>query len=509
MSRLNYTAKNIFTGYISNLVSTILGFVSRTFFIQILGVTYLGVNGLFTNVLGMLSFAELGIGVAMNHSLYKPVAENDTKKIKSLMSLYKKAYRVIALVVLFIGIGIMPFLNYVIKDPGDIGNIYIYYSIFLFNTVISYFVSYKFSLVNAEQKNYIFNIITTATAVVTIAAQLVSLFIFRSFLIYLLTASFIGLLQKIFISIYLNRKYPYLLEKAEALSAEELRPIKKNVAALVWHKIGEISIHQTDNIIISAFLSITIVGIISNYNLLITSVSAFVNIIFNSVIGSLGNLLATADVKKQYEIFKIYRFVAFWIYGFCAIAFYMLLTPFITLWLGSDMQVADTVILCIVLNYYMLGDRIVINNIKSAGGVFVQDKFVALGQAVINIAVSTVFVQLIGLAGVFLGTLVAGLLPSIVKPIVTYKAIFKIKSAKYFIDAIKYITAVAIPGTACLLLKNFVLRDITLINFLMLLAAVIMIPNLFFYCVFRRSDEFVYLKNIALSSLRRRRKTNG
>ena len=154
MGRIENAVRNILFGTLGNFASIILGFVSRTFLINILGVNYLGINGLYTNVLSVLSLAELGIGTAISYSLYKPVADKDIEKIKILMQLYKQVYRIIAIIILVLGLLIIPFLKYIIKNPGDIthNQLYIFYLIFLFNTVSTYFVSYKYSLSNAEQK---------------------------------------------------------------------------------------------------------------------------------------------------------------------------------------------------------------------------------------------------------------------------------------------------------------------------------------------------------------------
>lgn len=154
--------------------------------------------------------AELGIGTAINFCLYKPVAENNIEKIKSYMWYYKWAYRTIAVIITIIGLALIPFLNVLVKDPGNVGNIVIYYLIYLFNTVTTYFVSYKYSLVNAEQKNYIYTNVNLIISTSTIIIQVIALVIWKNFLIYLLVAAIFGVFQKIFICIYFNRLYPYL-----------------------------------------------------------------------------------------------------------------------------------------------------------------------------------------------------------------------------------------------------------------------------------------------------------
>ena len=503
MSRLKNTARNIYFGYISSILSLGLGFIARTVFIHVLGTTYLGINGLFTNLLTVLSFAELGIGTAINYSLYNPVAKHDMEKIKSIMMFYKVAYMLIALVITVVGVGIIPFLDNIIKGADAIYNIKTYYMIFLFNTVSSYFVTYKFSLVNAEQKNYIYTNINTIVNIIIVIIQIIVLLVFKNFIVYLLSAAIIGLVQKIFINNYLNKMYPYLLDKPiKKLSKEELAPIKKNVAALVWHKIGEISVHQTDNIIISAFINIGMVGLISNYNLIMVSVSGFVNIIFNSATASFGNLMAVESKERQYELFKIYRFLAFWLYGFSSVAFIILMTPFIVLWIGTKMVVTAPVILLMVINYYMLGHRICINNIKSASGVFNQDKYLSLIQAMVNLVVSIVGVKLIGLPGVYVGTIMQGLICSIVRPIIIYKHIFNVNPINYFVDSVKFGVIVVIAGVICYLFQIYVASSVTIPNLLIMMAIVILVPNVLFYTFFQRREEFVSIQRLVVSIIR-------
>lgn len=496
-SRLKMTAKNAFWSYFSMIASLLLQFISRTVFIHYLGEGYLGINGLFSNVLGVLSFAELGIGTAINFSLYKPVAEHDTERIKAYMYYYKWAYRVIALIVSILGLLLVPFLHVLVKDPGNVGNITVYYLVYLFNTVTSYFVSYKYSLVNAEQKNYIYTNVNLLVSATTTVVQIVSLFIWKSFLIYLLVAAVLGAFQKVFISIYFDRLYPYLKEKnVQNLSIEDRETLITKIKALVIHKIGDVSVHQTDNIIVSAFVSTRMVGLLSNYNLLISTVSGCINVLFNSVTGSLGNMVATETKEYQYSIFKKYRFIGFWFYGFTAIALAILMTPFITLWIGDKMVVNAVVINLLVVDYYMIGQRICLNNIKSAAGVYEPDKYVALLQAVVNLVASIGLVKVIGLPGVYVGTIIQGTLSTVLKPILSYKVLFGLSSRCYFIDSAKYGIAVISAYGICLALKNLIMPTVTIVNFIITMAVVTIIPNLLFFIVFHKTEEFRFVIGI-------------
>lgn len=507
MGRVQSAAKNIAFGYIGNLTTQLLGFILRTVFINYLGDTLNGINDLYTGILSVLSLAELGVGTALNYSLYGPVARKDYEKIKSYMQLYKKAYRVIGLVIAVIGLAISPFLPYLVKQPQGVSvrDLTLYYFIFLFNTVSTYFVAYKYSLAYAEQKNYIQTNTITITKMITVTLQIAVIVTTRNFYLYLLTAAAVELIQKIFISWYLNRLYPYLKDKnIQRLSKEETGEVVTKTKALVFHKVGDVARLQTDSMIISAFINVTLVGFVGNYNMILNSVANFVNIIFNSVLSSFGNLIATESKEKQYSVFKVYRFFACWIYGFSAVGFFLLLTPFIVIWQGPEKVLAAGAVACILIDYYFKGDRIVLSNFKTAAGVFEQDKYLALIQGVVNLILSIVLVQKIGLVGIYIGTIVSGLIANITKPFIIYKVCFEKSVKTYFLDSVKYL--VVLGGILVLLtgIKQFVMPQVTVLSFIVMFIVICVVFNGIFLLLFGRTQEFGYLWGIIKGKLRRR-----
>lgn len=509
MGRVQSAAKNIAFGYIGNLTTQLLGFILRTVFISYLGDTLNGINDLYTGILSVLSLAELGVGTALNYSLYGPVARKDYEKIKSYMQLYKKAYRVIGLVIALIGLAISPFLPYLVKQPKGVSvrDLTLYYFIFLFNTVSTYFVAYKYSLAYAEQKNYIQTNTITITKMITVTLQIAVIVTTRNFYLYLLTAAAVELIQKIFISWYLNRLYPYLKDKnVKKLSKEETGEVVTKTKALVFHKIGDVARLQTDSMIISAFINVTLVGFVGNYNMILNSVANFVNIIFNSVLSSFGNLIATESKEKQYSVFKVYRFFACWIYGFSAVGFFLLLTPFIVIWQGPEKVLAAGAVACILIDYYFKGDRIVLSNFKTAAGVFEQDKYLALIQGGVNLILSIVLVQKIGLVGIYIGTIISGLIANITKPFIIYKVCFEKSVKTYFLDSVKYL---AVLGGILVLLtgiKQFVMPQVTVLSFIVMFIVICVVFNGIFLLLFGRTQEFGYLWGIIKKKLGRKDK---
>lgn len=505
MGRIQQAKKNIAFGLISNLIIIIMNFVQRTVFIMVLEKTLLGVNTLFTDILSMLSMTELGIGTALNYSLYKPVAAHDYEKIKSYMRLYKKAYLVIAAVIAVIGVALIPFLQFFVKNPGDstLAQLRVYYLIFLFNTVSTYFVAYKYSLVNAEQKNYIQTNITTITKIVSVLVQIAVLLLTKNFLCFLLAQAAVELVQKIFVSHYLNRLYPYLLDKnVEKLKKEETDVVVTKTKALMCHKIGDVARLQTDSIIISSFIDVGINGVVGNYKDIITYASNFVNIIFNSVLSGFGNLVATESKEKQYQVFKVYRFFACWLYGFATVGFWYLLTPLIgDIWLTGEWKIGQGIVTLILIDFYFKGGRIVLANFKIAAGVFEKDRYLALIQGGVNLVVSIGLVQVIGLSGVYVGTVVSGVMANLIQPVIVYHDCFERKAVSYFMDSLKYIAVILGIGAVLFPVREMILGQVNLVTFAVMALAVTVVYNLVFFLVFRRTDEFSYLWDIAAGKI--------
>ena len=337
MSRLENTGKNFAYSLLYTVLTAVTSFVSRSVFIYTVGVSYLGANSLFTNILSMLSLTELGLSSAICFSLYAPLAKNDIDTIKSIMRFYKKAYRVIAVVITVIGMSLIPFLDNLIKDPGDIQHIPFIYVVFLYNTVISYLFTYKTTLLSADQKGYVMTNVNMVINIVTVAIQTIVLLIWKNYFIYLCLGAVINTVQWIFINRIIFKIYPYLKDKnVLPLNSKERKTIATNVKAMVFHKVGDLCINQTDNMIISSFIGIAVVGKYNNYYMIINIINKFAQSIFNAATASIGNLIATESYERRYEVFKRYNFLGFWIFSWTGLCLYVLLTPFVKLWLGEE-----------------------------------------------------------------------------------------------------------------------------------------------------------------------------
>jgi len=262
-SRIQNSKLNILFGFANSFITTILGFVTRSVFIYTLGVNYLGLNGLYTNILSLLSLAELGIGSAITFSLYKPIAEHDNKKIKALMQLYKSAYQKIGIIILVVGLSLVPFLKYLVNFQQNVDiNYQLIYVLFLADSVISYlFFAYRSVIVYANQKGYVLTKYETTFSIIRSVVQFLVLIIFKNYYMYLIIPIMISILKNLLISIKAGKMFPVINEKGkEELDKEEKDSIFKNIYSLALFKISSVVYTSTDNIIISSFLGTAIVG---------------------------------------------------------------------------------------------------------------------------------------------------------------------------------------------------------------------------------------------------------
>lgn len=495
MSRTKNAIRNTKYAILSKMLTLVLSFVSRTIFIYVLGNVYLGVNGLYTDILNALSFAELGFGSALDYLMYAPIANGDEERALRLLGFYRTVYRIVACVILALGLSLLPFLQYIVKgaDMLTLRELRLYFLLFLLSTVASYFVTYKYSYVNALQKNYLITRLELITLSTVIAAQILVILLFRSFPAYLITHTVLLLLSRFFVAAYLDRRYPILTRKPERpLSREEKRPIYREVRGLIVHQFASVAVFQTDSIIISSFtgLGVVLVGFVGNYNMLMKGVIDFVKQGFGSVISGFGNLAAASTKENFHKVFHAANFLNFWIYGFCSIAFFVLIPPFITLWIGSDKLIDTPSFLLIVINCYLQGQHNLYHNARIAVGDFNKDKWCSLLQAIVNLVVSIWGAIHFGLVGVYIGTVVSRLSLSIAQPYTTYSLMFGVSSREYYGYLVKYFCATLLAGLLCVFATFRLLAVVTVWRFLLAALIVAVLPNAVFLLLFYRSAEF-------------------
>ncbi len=478
-------------------------------FTHTLSEDYVGINGLFTDILNVLALSELGIGTAITYALYKPISEKNIEKQKSLMLLYKRMYRVIAGVVLGVGLLIIPFMDVLIKNQPQVDNLILLYLFYLANSVVSYLFIYKRTLIDAHQLSYIGVLCQTFFLVVQNIIQIVILCTTHNFLLFVIVLLSCTLFNNITISVKANRMYPFLKDhNVEPLEAEEKKSIKQNIKAMLMHKVGNVVVTNTDNLLLSSLVGIVSVAIYSNYFLVIGSIRQVLNQAFQGITASVGNLGVEESKERIKRIFDASFFIGQWMFGFAAICLYEVLTPFVELSFGSQYVFGTAITFVLCINFYLTGMRQATLVFRDSLGLFWYDRYKSIFEALINLVVSLILGYYYGVIGIFLGTLISTITTSLwVEPYMLYKHRLKMPVRGYFIKYAWYVIVTAgawyVTDMACSFIGGSVL-----IQCVLKLGICIIVPNLIFLIIYCRNKEFVFVCRKAKALLQKRNTTD-
>ncbi len=505
-SRTSNVFKNIVGGVGGKIFSSVLSLVCRTYFISLLGATYLGVNGLFANILSMLSLAELGIGPAIVFSMYKPIAQNDEMHVAKLMNFYKQMYRMVAVIVLIIGLALVPFLDFFIKDTQGIENLTLIFVLILTNTVVSYLYSYKGAMLNADQKSYVVEIFRNLFEIIRSVAQIIVLICTNNFILYLITQMITTFMCNFVQAKYVDKKYPFLVTyKKHNIDKKEQSDIFKRVRGMMMHKFGGFILNGTDNLIISKFVGVVMVGIYSNYLMIINLIKSYIHIFSKALSASVGNLIASGDDNHSHNVFNVAVFVHFWIYSFAFIAFYVIFQPFITMWIGEEFLLSQTTLIVVLLNFYFVGFQEAVNTFTNATGLFWETRHKPIIECAVNIGFSILLASKFGIVGVFVGTLISYFATFWINPIVIYKKHFQTKPTWYFLKFVYYALITVITALCLNWICNLIPISILIVDVILRVVLCAILPNVLYILIFFKTKEFKYCVSVITSFIKRKR----
>ena len=494
--RTSNSIKNIIVSVILGLVVIVANFVMQRYFVQTLGVQLLGLNSLFTNIISMLSVAELGFGSAVIFHLYKPLHENDMSSVSSLMRFYKLSYRSIAAIIAVAAIILAPFIPGIAGNPSVSVNIYIIYGLFVINCILSYLMSYKRSLLYADQKNYIINIIHLSAIVIFNIVKVIALISTKSFYLFVTISIVMTLAENILINRIVNKKYT-LTASPKPINKTIKKDIFKQIGGLFFHKIGAFVVMGTDNIIISVALGLQTLGLYSNYQLIQVAIQSLFSQISNAVRASIGNLLVDIGGKKSFTTFLRLQFANQVLSIISVSVFFVASRSLVRMWLGERFVLDTWVVVALSLSLYITLVRSVFGNFKEAAGIFYEDRLAPVVESLVNIVASLALVCIIGLPGVFLGTAISSMILHCYSyPKFVFKGLFH-KSYKEYAIHILINTALAF----CAIGSSFIIsRMITMNNPLLQLiydgVVAIIVPLFIVWLVYRNTDEYLYFKKL-------------
>lgn len=498
MSRTKKAIINAFFSIASQLLSIVLSFVLRTAFIKILGDQYTGVSTVFTTILAMLSLSELGFATAIATALYKPLREKNNELICQLMSLYKKVYRLVALTVFVIGMILIPFLRYLVKDVPDIKeNITVIYILYIFKTSISYLMIYKTTILNADQRIYVVKKLEMFCQVIRYLVEILALIIFKEFFVYLCIEVIATVIQNYILTKKAENEYPNAFSlNAPPLPHDTVKSLLKDVKGLSMFKLSGTIGNSIDTMLISSFINTATVTIVGNYTMIKDQVYKLLMQFFSAVIPSIGNLAAEGDANKQEKIFNRIFYISFLMVNFCASSLFVLFEPFMKIWLGEKYVLSNSIAFVIAFDFFLYILLEAIASFRTANGLFVEGQYRPVATALVNVILSIIFIQKFGVFGTILATIIARFTTQWYDPYLLYKMAFKKKFKSFYL---KYLCYVFLFISGCMITKisyGVLKIENRIISLIVGMVVCLIIPTTWVLLFTWFTDEFTYVKDM-------------
>ena len=501
-SRKRYSVLNALWGFGGQLLNIILKFACRTVFIKTLGTTYLGINGLFSDILMMLSLAELGFDTAITYRLYKPVAEQDNGQVIAFVKLFKKIYSVVGVVIFVAGLVFIPLLKYIIADYDKLGALGIdavlIFLLYLIQNISSYFFgAYKAIVLRVHQEQYLLDITAIGVNFISCVTQIAILLITKDFIYYIWVLTIFVVLQNIVNGIVAKKTYPQYFKKTEfKLTKNDIKDLFKDCSALFVYKINNVVMKATDNIVLSSMIGLSIVGLYSNYLLVYVAIVGILQKLLNAVKDSLGNLFVSNNDEKKYFFFEVMNFVVILLYGSIGLSFALGINDFIYLWIGEEYVISQPFPVLIGIELLLTGLKQNLAQIRHVSGIFRQMWYRPIIGSLINIILSVVFAKIYGIAGVIMGTIAAAIFANLsIDPILIHKYSFNnFKTARYYYTKnVIFIAVLIVSGILNYYLTESIFCEHSWLNLIMKTCWLMISIPMFFFIIFHSKKESQYL----------------
>lgn len=490
-SRRKNTLLNIAFGYVAQIGTLILSFIGRRIFLLYLPIDLLGVNGLYSNILSVLSLVELGLDSAVLYSLYKPVAEGNTSLVASMIRYFKKIYAILAIIIFVIGLVLLPVLKYIINSDLPQNELTLYYIIFLINTVLTYFIAHKVALLTAYQEQRIQKIVGLLSSIVLQILYITVLTIWKNYFAYLGISIFGTIVNSIVFSVLCDRKHPEVTNRSNPLIVEFDRKLILNRVKYTFpYKVGAVVVNSTDNILISVFINTAAVGLYSNYLVIVMAIQGFISTITTSMTGSLGSLCARNDNKKrQHAVFRAMLLFYHIVGAIGGIGFALLLDNFISLWLGSRYVLGQSTCIAIAINFYLTNVISPIWMFREANGLFREVRYLLLTTAGCNIVLSIILGKLMGISGILFATSISRFITQVwYEPSLLFRRVFGCSAKCYWGQQLRYSLTVVVSLFLSYCLTMTLPSDF--VGFLLKAMSVAAITSILFILTNIKTEEF-------------------
>ncbi len=423
---------NISLSFIPQIISIVFAIIAKRFLISEVGNDANGLYQLFLSINAVISIVELGVGGGIIFCMYEPIAKGDLDKVSALYYFFKKMYFIIGIIILVIGLGVIPIIPFLAKDYQLNENIYFCYVISLISTFLPYLYSYKMHLINAYKNNYITSIINGIGLLFQYVLQIVFLFVFKSLSSYL-WAKVLGVIISWLATEFAIRKYKGIISNKQKIDPETKKIVNKNIKAMFTNKIGYTLINTTDGIIISAFVSVTVLGFYSNYISLSSTLNNLLILFFTPINSIIGSIFVTRkqDVHKYLSFFHTLNFIIGIVFY---LGYYAVIDNTINMFYGDNLLLDRNVVKVLVINLYIQYLRQATLTFRDATGSYYYDRWRPVIEGIVNVVLDLILVHFMGITGVFLATIITNvLIADVVEPYVIEKIVLGVSPKVYYI----------------------------------------------------------------------------
>jgi O-antigen/teichoic acid export membrane protein len=354
-----------------------------------------------------------------------------------------------------LGLCIIPALRWLIKDYDSLEalgiNAILIFCLYLFKSASSYFFfAYRSSVIRADQREYIINVVSYVTSLISCILQIAVLVVFHNYMVYTITVICCGIFENIINAIIATCLYPNLfIKEKERLPKEEIVSMLKDCGSLFLYNVNNVVLKATDNLVFSSFLGLTAVGLYSNYYMLYTTINTILIKFIGSCRASIANVYASEETSRSYFFFEVINFMVVFIYGTACVGVAVVGDEFIRCWIGDKFVLSQPFALLIGIEILFSGLKTNLGQMRNVTGVFQKAWYRPIISACINILLSVILVQNIGMIGVIIGTLCSDLFSNfMVDPRIIHKYSFKGYKpvSYYYIKNLGYISVLCIVG---------------------------------------------------------------
>lgn len=493
-SRTDNAIKNAVASLGLRVVSILSQFILRTVFLRVLGNEYAGVGGLFTDILTVLSLAELGLETSMVYALFRPLAKQDDDRIRSLLRFYRRASRVAGVGVLAAGLLCAPVLPSLVGElPAVREDLRLIFLLYLLCTVVPYLFAERSVLLKAEQRGRIVSSLGIAAACAECALSVWYLLAFRQFMRWLLLHLAVQVVKCTALWLTAGRREPRLFrEKGSPLSRSDQRKLLRDFLYLTAYQVSGVAVYGTDSIFIARFLGPVQVAIVGNYLLIVNSVRACAEQMASAVKPSVGHLAATETPERQMRVFRQMHFISFYAACCGSVCLYTLLNAFVgDLWLDASYCLPNTTVALIVANFYIAVMVYPVEAFRNANGLFRYGWMRPLTTALLNLLLDAILGSYYGLNGIFFATAVSRILTQVwFDPYLIYLRVFRRGVCRYYLDyLLKTLIAAALCALTALVCSFCPLKS-ELLSFIFRAAVSLILPQFLLFVLFRKNEEY-------------------